>query len=326
MHHPPILTGIGGLDAIGPAGGTARRARRAARPVAARPPRRSPATCTAPRSRRSAAAPSRPARARTCRPKLEIGSPGFTIVHEPPAFLVHTATVAHVQPVRTIPRCGSSARRGVQPRERHADRTTPPSPPPARRSSSPPVAGAVRVPDQANRGHRKVGRRQAQRAQHVVGHLRGPRCATSTASPGARPNAGTGSMRQSSRSVRRAGGPARAEGRASPGPAPDHAPLRAERFDGGAAGAAGSSRYVRLKGSQRTPRATRRGRSSLTLGSGRWPSWCPRRGPRRERQLLEPGDLLLAEPAGRIVGAAGPAIRRGCGCGSAARSAASSCP
>jgi hypothetical protein len=31
--------------------------------------------------------------------KLEIGSPGFTIVPEPPAFLVHTADVAHVQPI-----------------------------------------------------------------------------------------------------------------------------------------------------------------------------------------------------------------------------------
>ena len=31
--------------------------------------------------------------------KLEIGTPGFTIVPEPHAFLVHTADVAHVQPV-----------------------------------------------------------------------------------------------------------------------------------------------------------------------------------------------------------------------------------
>jgi hypothetical protein len=31
--------------------------------------------------------------------KLEIGTPAFTIVPEPPAFLVHTHDVAHVQPV-----------------------------------------------------------------------------------------------------------------------------------------------------------------------------------------------------------------------------------
>lgn len=31
--------------------------------------------------------------------KLEIGTLGFTIVPEPPAFLVHTVDVAHVQPV-----------------------------------------------------------------------------------------------------------------------------------------------------------------------------------------------------------------------------------
>ena len=31
--------------------------------------------------------------------RLEIGSPGFTIANEPPAFLVHTTDVAHVQPV-----------------------------------------------------------------------------------------------------------------------------------------------------------------------------------------------------------------------------------
>jgi hypothetical protein len=31
--------------------------------------------------------------------RLAIGTPSFTIVPEPPAFLVHTAHVAHVQPV-----------------------------------------------------------------------------------------------------------------------------------------------------------------------------------------------------------------------------------
>jgi predicted MPP superfamily phosphohydrolase len=31
--------------------------------------------------------------------RLEIGSPGFTIADEPPAFLVHTLAIAHVQPV-----------------------------------------------------------------------------------------------------------------------------------------------------------------------------------------------------------------------------------
>ena len=31
--------------------------------------------------------------------RLEIGSPGFTIEREPPAFLVHAGEVAHVQPV-----------------------------------------------------------------------------------------------------------------------------------------------------------------------------------------------------------------------------------
>jgi hypothetical protein len=31
--------------------------------------------------------------------RLEIGSPGFSTVSEPPAFLVHTLAVAHVQPV-----------------------------------------------------------------------------------------------------------------------------------------------------------------------------------------------------------------------------------
>ena len=98
MHHPPLLTGIGGLDALGlPETERAGLARLLAgmphvlRVVAGHVHRavfgtlggRAITTCAS----------------TNWQAKLELGSPGFTVVPEPPSFLVHTHDVAHVQPV-----------------------------------------------------------------------------------------------------------------------------------------------------------------------------------------------------------------------------------
>ena len=98
MHHPPLLTGIGGLDAIGlPA-----EQRAALGALLARSPhvRR----VVAGHVHRAAFATLGGCAVVTCpstnlQSKLEIGTPGFSTVAEPPAFLVHTADVAHVQPI-----------------------------------------------------------------------------------------------------------------------------------------------------------------------------------------------------------------------------------
>jgi Icc protein len=98
MHHPPLLTGIGGLDAIG----LPELERAALGALLARTPhvRR----VVAGHVHRTAFGTLGGCQVVTCastnwQAKLEIGSPGFSIVAEPPAFLVHTADVAHVQPV-----------------------------------------------------------------------------------------------------------------------------------------------------------------------------------------------------------------------------------
>jgi Icc protein len=98
MHHPPLLTGIGGLDALG----LPERERAALAALLGRSPhvRR----VVAGHVHRAAFGTLGGCAVVTCpstnlQAKLEIGSPGFAIVPEPPAFLVHTADVAHVQPV-----------------------------------------------------------------------------------------------------------------------------------------------------------------------------------------------------------------------------------
>jgi Icc protein len=98
MHHPPLLTGIGGLDAIG----LPEHERVALEALLARSPhvRR----VVAGHVHRAAFGTLGGCAVATCpstnwQAKLEIGSPRFSIVSEPPAFLVHTADVAHVQPV-----------------------------------------------------------------------------------------------------------------------------------------------------------------------------------------------------------------------------------
>jgi 3',5'-cyclic-AMP phosphodiesterase len=98
MHHPPLLTGIGGLDAIG----LPEHERAALGELLARSPH--VVRVTAGHVHRSAFATLGGCPVTTCastnwQAKLEIGSPGFTTVREPPAFLVHTHDVAHVQPV-----------------------------------------------------------------------------------------------------------------------------------------------------------------------------------------------------------------------------------
>jgi 3',5'-cyclic AMP phosphodiesterase CpdA len=98
MHHPPILTGIGGLDAIGlPA-----HERSALAALLSRSPQVT--RVIAGHVHRTAFATLGGCAVATCastnlQAKLEIGTPGFTIVAEPPAFLVHAGDVAHVQPV-----------------------------------------------------------------------------------------------------------------------------------------------------------------------------------------------------------------------------------
>ncbi len=98
MHHPPLLTGIGGLDEIGlPA---SERAGLAA--LLARSPH--VVRVIAGHVHRTAFATLGGCAVATCastnlQARLEIGTDAYTIVAEPPAFLVHTADVAHVQPV-----------------------------------------------------------------------------------------------------------------------------------------------------------------------------------------------------------------------------------
>jgi 3',5'-cyclic AMP phosphodiesterase CpdA len=98
MHHPPFLTGIGGLDAIG--------LPEAERAALAQLLERSPHVLrvVAGHVHRTAFATLGGRAVATCastnlQARLEIGSPGFSIVAEPPAFIVHTEDVAHVQPV-----------------------------------------------------------------------------------------------------------------------------------------------------------------------------------------------------------------------------------
>jgi Icc protein len=98
MHHHPVPIGIGGLDEIGlPASeraGLARlleRSPHVVRVVAGHVHRTAFATLGG-RPVVTCASTNRQAR-------LELGSPGFTIADEPPAFLVHTLAIAHVQPV-----------------------------------------------------------------------------------------------------------------------------------------------------------------------------------------------------------------------------------
>jgi 3',5'-cyclic AMP phosphodiesterase CpdA len=98
MHHPPLLIGIGGLDAIG----LPELERAALDALLARSPhvRR----VIAGHVHRAAFGVLGGCAVATCpstnlQARLEIGTPGFTIAPEPPAFLVHTADVAHVQPV-----------------------------------------------------------------------------------------------------------------------------------------------------------------------------------------------------------------------------------
>jgi 3',5'-cyclic-AMP phosphodiesterase len=100
MHHPPILTGIGGLDEIGlinrdALAGLLRRSPQVRRVIAGHVHRGAFGVvggCGV------VACPSTNLQA-----KLEIGSEGFAVVHEPPAFAVHALVngelVSHIQPV-----------------------------------------------------------------------------------------------------------------------------------------------------------------------------------------------------------------------------------
>ncbi|HEX5622447.1 MAG TPA: metallophosphoesterase [Solirubrobacteraceae bacterium] len=98
MHHPPILTGLDALDAIG----LPEHERAALAELLARSPQVT--RVTAGHVHRTAFATLGGRQVTTCastnlQAKLEFGSPGFTILPEPPAFLVHAGAVAHVQPV-----------------------------------------------------------------------------------------------------------------------------------------------------------------------------------------------------------------------------------
>jgi 3',5'-cyclic AMP phosphodiesterase CpdA len=98
MHHPPILIGIGGLDAIG----LPEHERTALAELLSRSPRVT--RVVAGHVHRTAASTLGGRAVITCastnlQAKLELGGPGFTIVPEPPAFLVHAGDVAHVQPI-----------------------------------------------------------------------------------------------------------------------------------------------------------------------------------------------------------------------------------
>lgn len=100
MHHPPILTGIGGLDAIGlhnrdGLAGLLERSPQVRRVIAGHVHRGAFGViggCGV------VACPSTNLQA-----KLEIGSEGFTTVREPPAFAVHALVdgelVSHLQPI-----------------------------------------------------------------------------------------------------------------------------------------------------------------------------------------------------------------------------------
>ena len=100
MHHPPILTGIGGLDVIGLANREAladllERSPQVRRVIAGHVHRGAFGVvggCGV------VACPSTNLQA-----KLEIGAEGFTTVREPPAFAVHALVdgelVSHVQPI-----------------------------------------------------------------------------------------------------------------------------------------------------------------------------------------------------------------------------------
>ena len=100
MHHPPILTGIGGLDAIGltnrdALAGLLQRSPQVRRVIAGHVHRGAFGVvggCGV------VACPSTNLQA-----KLEIGSDGFTVVREPPAFAVHALVdgelVSHLQPI-----------------------------------------------------------------------------------------------------------------------------------------------------------------------------------------------------------------------------------
>jgi 3',5'-cyclic-AMP phosphodiesterase len=98
MHHPPVLIGIGGLDEIGlpeteRAGLAAllERSPHVVRVVAGHVHRSAFATL--------GGRPVATSASTNLQARLEIGSPGFTIAAEPPAFLVHTAAIAHVQTI-----------------------------------------------------------------------------------------------------------------------------------------------------------------------------------------------------------------------------------
>jgi 3',5'-cyclic-AMP phosphodiesterase len=98
MHHPPLLTGIGGLDAIG----LPEVERAALAALLARSPQ--VIRVAAGHVHRAAFGTIGGCPVVTCpgtnwQAKLEIGAEGFTIVKEPPAFVVHTADVAHLQPI-----------------------------------------------------------------------------------------------------------------------------------------------------------------------------------------------------------------------------------
>jgi len=98
MHHPPVATGIPALDRIGlpeadcaALAGLLARSPQVRRVIAGHVHRTVFAVLggcgvvTCPSTNRQA--------------KLELGAEEFNFVHEPPAIAVHTASVAHIQPV-----------------------------------------------------------------------------------------------------------------------------------------------------------------------------------------------------------------------------------
>jgi Icc protein len=98
MHHPPLITGIDALDAIG----LPEAERGALGDLLARSPH--VLRVAAGHVHRAAFGTLGGRAVVTCpgtnwQTKLEIGAGDFHIVAEPPALLVHTADVAHVQPV-----------------------------------------------------------------------------------------------------------------------------------------------------------------------------------------------------------------------------------
>ena len=98
MHHPPLLTGIHALDAIG----LPELERAALAALLDRSPQ--VIRVAAGHVHRAAFGTIGGCPVVTCpgtnwQTKLEIGAAGFTVVKEPPAFVIHTADVAHVQPI-----------------------------------------------------------------------------------------------------------------------------------------------------------------------------------------------------------------------------------